>query len=155
MIQRIQTVYLLLTTILSVIFLNGHIIKFAGGPKNVLYVGSDGISIMDNTGGSETIWILLILTCLIILITMVSLISIFLFKKRKIQMKMAVGLITLICLLILASAVYYISVIIKYSGEIHLGMNVVIMPLMLLFSYLAYRGIKKDEELVKSYDRIR
>ncbi len=69
MIQRIQTVYLLLTTILSVIFLNGHIIKFAGGPKNVLYVGSDGIRIMDNTGGSETIWILLILTCLIILIT--------------------------------------------------------------------------------------
>ncbi len=70
-------------------------------------------------------------------------------------MKMAVGLIILVCLLILASAIYYISVIIKYSGEIHLGINVVIMPLMLLFSYLAYRGIKKDEELVKSYDRIR
>jgi len=155
MIQRMQTVYLLLTTILSVGFLNGHIIKFAEGPKNVLYVGSDGIRIMDNIGGSETIWILLLLTSLIVLIVLISLITVFLYRKRKIQMKLAAGLIVLVCLLILAAAYYYISVTMKYSGEIKPGINVIILPILLVLSYLAYRGIKKDEELVKSYDRLR
>jgi hypothetical protein len=155
MIQRMQTVYLLLTTILSIIFLNGHIIKFADGPKNVLYVGSDGIRIIDNTGGAETIWILLLLTLLIVLILLISLITAFLYRKRKIQMKLSAGLIVLVCLLILAAAYYYISVTIKYSGEIKPDINAIILPVMLLFSYLAYRGIRKDEKIVKSYDRLR
>ncbi len=155
MIQRMQTIYLLLTTILSVIFLNGHIIRFVNGPKNVLYVGSDGIRIIDNIGGSETLWILLLLTFLIVLIILLSLITVFLYRKRNIQMKLAAGLIVFVCILILAAAYYYISVTMKYSGEIKPGLNVIILPVMLLFSYLAYRGIKKDEELVKSYDRLR
>jgi hypothetical protein len=155
MIQRIQTVCLLLTTILSVIFLNGHIIRFADGPKNVLYVGSDGVRIIDNTGGPETVWILVLLTFLILTILLISLITIFLYKKRKIQMKLSTGLIVFVCILILAAAYYYISVTIKYSGEIKPGINLMILPLMLLFSYLARRGIKRDEMLVKSYDRLR
>jgi len=55
----------------------------------------------------------------------------------------------------LASAYYYISVAKEYSGGIKPGINVIILPVMLLVSYLAYRGIKKDEDLVKSYDRLR
>jgi hypothetical protein len=155
MIQRIQTLYLILITILSVIFLNGHIIKFAEGPQNVLYIGSEGISIMNNTGGSETVWILLLPASLVILISLISLVSIFFFRKRKIQIKMAAAIIILVCLLMLASAYYYISVAKEYSGGIKPGINVIILPVMLLVSYLAYRGIKKDEDLVKSYDRLR
>lgn len=155
MIQRMQTVYLLLTTILSVLFLNGHIIRFVNGPKNVLYLGSDGIRIMDNIGGSETVWILLLLTLLIILILLISLITVFMYRKRKIQMKLATGLIVFVCILILAAVYYYISVTMKYSGEIKPGINVIILPILLVLSYLAYRGIKRDENIVKSYDRLR
>jgi hypothetical protein len=85
MIQRIQTVYLLLTTILSIIFLNGHLIKFAGGQKNVLDISSDGIRIVDNIDGSATLWILLLLTSLILLILLLSLITVFFYRKRKIH----------------------------------------------------------------------
>jgi glucan phosphoethanolaminetransferase (alkaline phosphatase superfamily) len=155
MIQRIQTVYLLLTTILSVIFLNGHLIKFTGGQKNVLDISSDGVRIVDNIDGSTTLWILLLLTSLVLLILLFSFIAVFFYRKRKIQMKLAGGLIILVCLLILGSAFYYFFVTRQYAGEIRLGMNMLILPVMLLASYLAYRGIKKDEELVKSYDRLR
>jgi hypothetical protein len=155
MIQRIQTVYLLLTTVLSVIFLNGHLIKFAGTQKNVLDISSDGVRIIDNIDGSTTLWILLLLTSLVLLILLLSFIAVFFYRKRKIQMKLAGGLIFLVCLLILGSAFYYFFVTKQYTGEIRLGLNMLILPVMLLASYLAYRGIKKDEELVKSYDRLR
>ncbi|MCU0460419.1 MAG: DUF4293 domain-containing protein [Bacteroidales bacterium] len=155
MIQRIQTLYLILTTILSVLFLNGHIIKYAEGSENILSIGSGVIRIMNNTGGYETVWILVLLASLVILIFLISVISIFFYRKRKIQIKMAATIIILVCLLILASAYYYISVAREYNGGIKPGINVIILPVMLLFSYLTFRGIRKDEELVKSYDRLR
>lgn len=155
MIQRLQTIYLLLTTIMSAIFLNGHIIKFPGGQKNVLDISSDGIRIADNVDGPATLWILLILTSLVLLILLASFITVFFYRKRKLQMKMAAAVIILVCLLILGSVYYYFFITRQYTGEIRLGINMLFLPLMLLFSYLAYRGISKDEELVKSYDRLR
>lgn len=155
MIQRLQTLYLLLTTILSVIFLNGHIIKFNEGPKNVLDISSEGIRIIDNIDGPATLFILLLITILVLIIAFFSLAIIFFYKKRKLQLKMSGLLIILVCLLILGSAFYYFFVTRQYAGGIRLGINMLILPMMLLASYLAYRGIRKDEELVKSYDRLR
>jgi len=155
MIQRVQTVYLFLTTILSVIFLSGHIIKFPDGQKNVLDISSEGIRIAENVDGPATLWILMILTSLVLLILLFSFITVFFYRKRKIQMKLAAVVIILVCLLLLGSVGYYFFVTRLYTGEIRLGLNMIILPVMLLFSYLAYRGISKDEELVKSYDRLR
>ena len=155
MIQRIQTLYLLLTTILSGLFLNGHIVKFPGTRRNILYVGSDGISLTNGTGGKETLYILLLITTVILAVFLISLIAIFLFKKRKAQMKMASACIVLSFVLIIASAIYVIIVYRSTGGSLKPGMNIIIMPLILLFSWLAHRGIRKDEELVKSYDRLR
>lgn len=155
MIQRIQSLYLLLTTVLSAVFLNGHILRFAEGPRNSVYIGSEGLSITGNTGGPEILWIIIGLTVVVILIFLISLASIFLFKRRNIQMKLSGACIALVSLLALSSVAYFILVKINYDGRILPGMNVLIIPLMLLFSILAYRGIKKDEMLVKSLDRIR
>lgn len=155
MIQRIQTLYLFLTTVLSLIFLNGRVIEFTEGPKNILNVSSEGINLTDNVGGQATIWILLSLTSLVLLIIIVSLVALFLFKKRRLQLRMVAGLMTLVLLLIIASVSYYIYISGIYSGDIRPGLNLFILPIMLLTSWLAFRGIKKDEELVKSYDRLR
>jgi len=155
MIQRIQTLYLLLTSVLSLIFLNGHVIKFTEGQKNVLDVSSEGLKITDNVGVPATLWILMLLTSLVLIIILVSLVALFLFKRRKLQMKMAVGLITLVFLLIIASVSYYMYIAGIYSEKIRPGLSIFILPIMLLTSWLAFRGIKKDEELVKSYDRLR
>ncbi|MCU0455148.1 MAG: DUF4293 domain-containing protein [Bacteroidales bacterium] len=155
MIQRIQTLYLFLTTVLSVLFLNGHIVNFPGSSRNILYIGSDGLNLTNNTGGKETLYILLLITAVILAIFLVSLIAILLFKRRKAQMKMAVACMVLSCLLIIASASYIIIVYRSTEGPLKPGMNIIIMPLILLFSWLAYRGIRKDEDLVKSYDRLR
>lgn len=155
MIQRIQTLYLFLTTVLSGLFLNGHIINFPGSPRNILYIGSDGLSLTNNTGGKETLFILLVITTIILAIFLISLIAIILFKRRKAQMKMAAACVVLSVILIIASAVYIIFVFNSAVDSLKPGMNIIIMPFILIFSWLAYRGIRKDEELVKSYDRLR
>jgi hypothetical protein len=155
MIQRIQTLYLFLTTALSALFLNGHIVNFPGSRRNILYIGSDQLSLTDNTGGKATLYILLLITAAIIAIFLVSIIAIILFKKRKAQMKMAVACIILSGIVMITSAIYIIIVYRSTGGALKPGMNIIIIPLILLFSWLAYRGIRKDEELVKSYDRLR
>jgi hypothetical protein len=155
MIQRIQTIYLLLTTLFSIFFLGGKILKFTDEAKNFIYIGLSGLKKFNEAGGTEQISMLLPLAVLLILIPVVSIITIFLFKNRKIQIKLAAGLIFLVGLLILAIAYYTYSFSRNYNAEIQFGINLILPVLMLICSCLAYRRIKKDEEIVKSYDRLR
>ncbi|MBN2633352.1 MAG: DUF4293 domain-containing protein [Bacteroidales bacterium] len=155
MFQRIQTLYLILTTILSGIFLNCHIIKFPDGQKNILSIGSGGLSLTNSTGGKETLYILLLITIVVLGIFLISLTTVFLYRKRRTQMKLAAVCIVLSCILILASAYYYANVAMNYEGSFRPGFNILVGPLILILSWLSYRGIRKDEELVKSYDRLR
>lgn len=155
MIQRIQTVYLLLTTILSLVFLNGKILRFPGKEETTLSIGLDWINMTNNFGGPEILWTLVAITILIILVLLVSLTAIFFYKKRKVQMKLVFFCITIVCLLLLVSILYFVFSKRDYCGEIRVGLDVFILPLLMLFPILAYRRIRKDEELVRSYDRLR
>jgi hypothetical protein len=92
---------------------------------------------------------------LLILIAAISLITIFLFKNRKTQLKLSVVLIMLSIILLLAVASYAFLLSGKYNSLLQFRVNLLFPVLVLIFSILAYRGIKKDEELVKSYDRLR
>jgi K+ transporter len=57
---------------------------------------------------------------------------------------------------LIALLVYYgITVIQRYHSELVPGIKMFIPVLILIFAILAYRGIKKDEDLVKSGDRLR
>jgi hypothetical protein len=64
--------------------------------------------------------------------------------------------------LILLSAIYIaalihvsINSISKFTATIIPGFKMIIPILILVFSILAYLGIRKDDRLVKSYDRLR
>jgi peptidoglycan/LPS O-acetylase OafA/YrhL len=109
------------------------------------------------SGGEEPEIIMTVMpfSILIMLIPLVAVVAIFLYKNRKVQMKMVVALMLLI-IAVIALAVYYVySVINTYDSELMFGYKLVLPVLMLIFSILAYRRIKKDEELVRSYDRLR
>jgi hypothetical protein len=95
------------------------------------------------------------LPLLIILIPVLSVITILLFKKRSLQIWLVRFLIILVVAFIIVSGILIFIVITKYDSEIQPGLKMLIPLLQLVFSVLAYRGIKKDDILVKSYDRLR
>ncbi|RZJ55692.1 MAG: DUF4293 family protein [Flavobacterium sp.] len=138
MIQRIQTVYLILTFLIT-----GVLLFFI--PLWTLNTGKPFYFMQDQ-----------VYTILLGLSTMLTVISIISFKKRQNQFVM--GRLNIILNLILLGLFVYRSL--NLSGETvnavsekGIGMFLPIVAIVLLV--LANKAIKKDEDLVKSVDRLR
>jgi hypothetical protein len=155
MIQRIQSVYLFLTTLLSILFLNGSFLSFINKTGVITKLTFKGIEEGSSTQGFRLIESLLPLSIVLLLIISVSLITIFFFKKRQVQLWLSGLLIGLVSFLILGCGHSSYLIMTKYSSVIVPSIKIALPFLMLIFSILAYRGIRKDENLVKSYDRLR
>jgi hypothetical protein len=155
MIQRIQSIYLALTALLSLTILKGDFLNFIDKSGTLFKITFNGI-VRDTGGkGSEIIEKLLPLSVIIVLIPVISLVTIFLYKKRNIQLLFTLILIIIISGLIVISSLYSLSIISKYGVEFKPGIKMIVPVIMLILSILAYRGIMKDDLLVKSYDRLR
>lgn len=154
MIQRIQSIWLLISAISSGFLMKGGIINFIGEAGEKYFTGFSGIYKLADTG-QELIIRSIPLSALIILIPVLSLISIFLFKSRQLQKVLTLVLVTLsLCLIIMVT--YYSYILIKnYTAEIVPGIKMLIPLIILIALILAYRGIVRDDRLVKSYDRLR
>ncbi|MBS2213745.1 DUF4293 domain-containing protein [Carboxylicivirga mesophila] len=151
MLQRIQTVYLLLSGLLmtSLFFLPfAQIEAESGEVYNFMYRG------LTNADG-ETVIPTLALAILLTAATIVAFITIFLFKKRVLQIRLC-GL-NLALLLGSTGMIYYLGT--QLIDEITGVMSYKIMtafPLVaLILTFLALRAIGKDIALLKSMDRIR
>jgi hypothetical protein len=98
----------------------------------------------------------LLLFAIVIVISAIALVSVFLFKNRSLQLKLSIfGIITSAS--IIALEVYEI-------GQFKIGYAITsgtyqwggLLPVfMLIFFFLAARGIRKDQKLIKSLDRLR
>jgi len=151
MIQRIQTVYLILTTFIAILFLSGDIFSFENG-TSLSFTGmieKIGSTNMENVGHN---WFLIVL---LFTIPVLSFVLVLLYKKRKLQLKMTLLLIGLILVTCGTLGYYCYDYLNNSSTEIVLSYRLILPLLMLIFSILAYRGIRKDEEIVRSYDRLR
>ncbi len=151
--QRAQTVYLLLLVIvlsLTVVF------PFANYSSGEEYVRFNIFGLSENKGNVDT-WFPYYIT--IALSVGLSLFSVTQFKNRKRQLNLGkinyfVILLTIIMLFIDITSV---------AGNLNMSkedINYDIVGFMLpvaamAFQFLANRGIKKDEALVKSMDRLR
>lgn len=155
MIQRIQSLYLFVIVVLSGLLLNGSVLNFISKTGSIFKVTFT--EVIKSTGGQglEVIEKLLPLTILIIIIPIISLTAIFLYKKRKYQLVMSRVLITLNSILIIAVLHVSFRIISGYGAQLVPGFKMILPVLMLIFAILAFRGIRKDEQLVKSYDRLR
>ncbi|WP_196885509.1 DUF4293 domain-containing protein [Aureivirga sp. CE67] len=143
MIQRIQSLYLLLAAVSS-----GVLTLFLPLWKNadVYYLAYNGFS-----SGST---LLMILAVFFILSSVLSIISFINFKNR-LQQFMLGRLNIILNLIILGILSYYV---LNLSGEMEIsekgiGSGIPLVTIILLA--IANRSIKKDEDLVKSVDRIR
>jgi glucan phosphoethanolaminetransferase (alkaline phosphatase superfamily) len=106
-------------------------------------------------GAHEILEKILIMSLFIIVIPGLSAITILFFKNRSLQKRLVRFLIIVVIAFIFVSCLYAYVIITKYNSEIVPGFKMVIPLLQLVFSVLAYRGIIKDDKLVKSYDRLR
>ncbi|HBE39965.1 MAG TPA: hypothetical protein DDW27_01930, partial [Bacteroidales bacterium] len=137
------------------LFLTGDIFKFAGGNDTTFSMNIKGIYevAIDNNllYLTNTIPVLL----LSVLLPLISLTAIFLFRNRKLQQKLTVILIFFDLLLIASAAFYGITSIKENHWTLIPQFRMFIPVINLVLLLLAYRGIKKDENLVRSYDRLR
>lgn len=147
MIQRIQTVFLFVAFVLVGLL---FYVPFATLISDQVYsVLLTGITTVQSV--HQPYW----LTALGGISALLILIIIFLFKNRKLQMKLT--LFAILLLLLLNGAMFLVSD--KYKNLLSAEINfsaVFVLPLIAaIFLFLAYRGIKRDEQLIKSLDRLR
>ena len=155
MIQRIQSVYLLLTTILSGLFLTGNIFRLISGESSELVMTFRGIFEANGENSIEPFGMAIPLALLAILVPIISLAAIFLFKNRKLQLKITLALIIMEVLLLATTTYNCVYLIRHFDATLIPGFRMFIPFITVILSILAYRRIRNDENLVRSYDRLR
>jgi len=154
MIQRIQTIWLLISAISSLLLIKGGIINLIDKAGQKYYTGFSGTFKL-STSGPELITGSVSLSALIIIIPVVSVITLLLFKWRRIQKVLALVLVSLSSCLIILIAYYSFILMRNYDSELIPGFKMVLPLIILIASILAYKGISGDDNLIKSYDRLR
>ena len=144
MIQRIQSIYLLVATILS-----GGLIFILN-----LWVNEQGneFLVMDAFNSGNVL--LVTMAVLFFVSALLTFIAIFQFKNRKLQF--VLGRLTILVNFFLVGILVYFAQ--NLSGEIHVsvkGIGLLIPIVTIVLAVAANKAIKKDEELVKSVDRLR
>jgi hypothetical protein len=155
MIQRIQSIFLFLTTLVSFIFLRGSILSFINKAGSAINITLTGIMKSPDGQTFELVQNVLPITILIPVIAGLSFSVIFFFKNRAFQLLLTRILIALITGLILVFGYYSFIVISQQDCVLVPGIKMAMPVIQLILSILAFRGIKKDDQLVKSYDRLR
>jgi len=154
MLQRIQTVYLLLAAIAIGLLFFFPVTELLVNKSFLFLFRYRGL--YELKGGAEILSVSSIpLAILFSINLLIAIISIFLFKNRALQMRLCI-----INILLLIGSVglmyYYIAVAFShFLAVVHytvFALNPIIAAILI---FLAFRGIRKDELLVRSVDRIR
>lgn len=154
MIQRVQSIWLLLAALTLVcLFFFPLLFKSVNNTEYLLYIDGHHQTVKEANGNgiSTTPIGAMILNGITVLLCMVC---IFQFKNRPMQKR----LIMINMVLIIATAVLSVLNASLFPGGISgasLHMGSALFVLALLFCMLAIRGIRKDEQLLRSADRLR
>ena len=149
MIQRIQSVYLLAVTILMVIGMCNPIGSIIAGTNEISEFSNLCITLPDGTKDYAT-WALF---AILLVIAIISFTTIFLFKKRMLQIRL-----TLFSSIMLIG--YYLALVayiflLAENATFNPSWIICLPFISIILNWLAIRGIGADEALVKAYDRLR
>lgn len=152
MIQRIQSVYLLLVTVLLVVTLCLPAGEFIGSDGIVAHVFKPlGVTLAD--GGFQSTWGLF---GILLLSAIISLCTIFLFRNRMLQVRMTIfGSFLLIGYYIAFVVFVFILKEDLNVTSFQLGWALCFPAVCIILNYLAFRSIYRDELMVKAADRLR
>ena len=149
MIQRKQTVYYLLAGILSILLIFAPLASLKFNGQEYLFTVAGIKSVTPGTSlGISTLPLMILL----IIIAAFNFIVIFLYKNRALQMKMSI--FNLVFTIGLCALIFFHLIRITAS-EMSYSWGLVLPVVCIILIILAYLGVKKDDKLVKSLDRIR
>ena len=135
MIQRVQSIYLTLVVICVALYVN----------TSFIVVDNIGIKAIESTS----------LTAVSLINALMVIVCVFMFKKRKVQMNICwAGIVGSSVTTTLTLLEFYNHIATTAAGK-HFSFGIAFPFLMIVFFVLAYNGIKKDDQLVKSMDRLR
>jgi len=148
--QRIQTIFLILAAIaLGLLFLPVMSFFSVSGSQQagVSMLGDGILNIKDHIS----------FQILVVLGVIASLVAIFMFKNRSLQITLSrLTLVISILIMILSGVFFYLDYQSLQANSLVSGEVGLLSPILgILFSFLAMRNIKKDDKLVKSSDRLR
>ena len=149
MIRRIQSVYLLIVAILSVIVMSNPIGSFIAADNSI--VEFTNLSLIDQSGVEDyKPWALF---AILMISAIISLITIFLYRKRMLQIRLTLFNI----ILAIGYYVTLVTFVFMLKGESTFVPSwMVCLPFVgIVLDWLAIRAIGKDEMLVKAYERLR
>ena len=152
MIQRVQSIWLLLASLTLFLLLLFPIVnKQVGGAEYSLLV--TGLYQKVN-GVSTRITSYIPLFTSTIVIALLALINIFNFKNRSLQKT-----ISTIIMILIAGLSFWVNIVAQQipggTTGASFGAGAFLPVLAIIWSFLAVRGIRKDEQLIKSADRLR
>ena len=152
MLQRSQTLILLGVFILSLFLLTGPFTRFTV-EGSVFVLKHSGL--FDAEGGKTEIatWPI---SALFIGVSLLTFLNIFFYKHRARQMRIAIFLILMNAGTILL--MYYYTAVVKNQLENALVLHqwrFILPPVNMILLYFAFRRIRRDELMVKAFDRIR
>ncbi len=149
MIQRIQTVYLLIVTILlavTIFFPMGYFVAADSSAYSFMPAGVTINEIFHSTWG-----ILVIL----VLSTLLSFVTIFMFKNRILQIRMTVFSSVLLIGYYLAFLAFMLMLKHDLGFSFRISWALSFPLIAIILNYLAIRAIGRDEVMVKAADRLR
>ncbi len=141
MLQRIQSIWLLLAAVCGFLTLK---FSFFSGNK----LDATNVKTFQYLTASSSILILILTVASFV----AALITIFLYKNRKLQLRITLAVIIISLLDIF---LYYRETKKFVEGESGYNLTSLLMVAIPIFLILAARNIYKDEKLVKSMDRLR
>jgi hypothetical protein len=147
MIQRIQTVYILLSAILIGLLFSLPFAEIAFNDQLYLF---DIRGIVRNDTVQENGLPLALLTGLILLLHVYTL---FIYKKRILQIRILI--FTILLMVGLFGLFYFFTYYAFDDAQISFKMTVIFPLVAVILDYLAIRNIGKDEALIRSINRIR
>ena len=150
--QRKQTIYLLLITICLIVM---QVLPIAVAKPTSMGLPTQLYSLLSYNMNDATTQIEMpacLLGVVAVLVAVIAFATIFMFNNRKLQMTLCrLGQL----ILVLWVAGYAAIVKLMLTGSVKVQFAACLPVVCIILYELAYRGVKHDEELVRSADRIR
>ena len=149
MIQRIQSVYLLAVTILMIVCMCSPVGSIIANTQEISELGNLAVTFPDGTKDYAP-WALF---AILLIVALLSFGTIFLFKKRMLQIRLTIFSSVMLrgYYLTLVATIFMLADETSFTPS----WSICLPFVGIVLNWLAIRGIGADEALVKAYDRLR
>lgn len=148
MIQRKQTLFLIIAVILTIVCMSTQVAALYND-SGIEFARLYNLWLTDGQGNNSFLSVPLFICLLISSVT--SIITIFLYMKRKLQ-----ATLCLVNIIVLVAWYIFLAVLPQQTGgTMNLLLSAALPACSIILLFMARKGILADEKLVRSLDRIR